>query len=336
MPSKNFPARFAGFDEKWNAEQASVEVDGALKRISLYLSSVAGGNVDLLDNSVGTDQIRDGSITDSKLALSQMASLPLSDQARKINVSFTAPTDTLIGTDSDPRLRFVSGIDGSGMGQGVQRFQIGAGFTMTPFLVKGTGSSTTIHATYGALLLGIPHSLNRIPEGLTWQGINPQVLIHSQSNPDTPAAAAAWADGTTVDLTAARLRFMPLLAGDKDDMDDLLRHYYDFTPPTNYGPTTAYDTTARNPGKSFPEWLSERMVTTSTTYAGLIYLSQVGWGYALESGKEDPIPMPDGGMWSSVGPGPNSVNASTNAYLCGLIAENRLTLKSGTIDWVMG
>ena len=383
MAAKNFPSGFEGFDDKYDSVQAGNAVRRALRRFSLYMSSIAQGNILLKDNSVTGAKIAPGSITADKLSLSGGWSWPTHDKVRSLVISTPDYGDNDgindsndLGEDADPRIRSVIGAHGSGMipGQAFQRFRLDRGFEMCGFMTYGATAKrySDLQIWYGCFIVDIPHSLGRIPEGLVWQddvsdGENPGGGMDLEHSVDWPGTCkwggpqgSTFASDPDFRLENAALRFAPIIGATKSDVDDKLDHLWNHIPTAESGfhwvPDRSSSGAVNSPGHSMPSWLPERLVSTKKTYGGLIYLASGGWRHMDDNAAQlrsygynsaamrDPVPINIQGCeldWAGVGPiefdyYAGSCGTNNNVNESRRVLRNRIIVKSGALDWILG
>lgn len=92
------------------------------------------------------------------------------DQVRRLGLQFQTGT---YATVTDPRIARATAVTGSGRAGRWQRFRIERGITLVPFAkppiaFRASGAPTNFdrRTWFGRLLVGIPHGLGRMPEGV--------------------------------------------------------------------------------------------------------------------------------------------------------------------------
>jgi len=316
----NFPIRFDGFEDEWDADNAEASIEVALRKIGLYLSSVADGNINLRQNGVGTVHIRDRSITRDKLSITGGFSWPDHDVYKTLHITDPVLDIAEFGKSLDPRIRRVAGVVGDGMvpGEGFQRFRIRS-LDLTGWKIaldRATSSDNSYHNAFaqywGAIVIGIPHNLGRIPSGMLWQGGargegsgGDVKVVHNHDTswdsasypiyyPMTGNGAGAgqnaefspWGHGD--EWPEAAIRFLPILGETKDEIEQLvnrLEHSGSHSSTTgNTNVSSLYD--------ALPEWVYDSMVTTETHFSGFAYLARSGdtVNYSGQGSKTDGPP----------------------------------------------
>lgn len=200
-------------------------------------------------------------------------------QVRALSLQAQAGT---YGGATDPRVARVSGYQGSGMTDGcpVQRFRFNPGIALQPFMkgpmltAVGTGSVELV-VIMGAIVIGIPHDLGRLPE---WS------RPFGSSGPNGPTgqllqlsvSASPFASQQKMRLDCD---FIPIFGKTQEDIERRLKHLCGFWDGTTVKSEHSFGTIGAESNFESPSFFREvsaEMVSTASQFSGLLLTTS--WG----------------------------------------------------------
>lgn len=222
------------------------------------------------------------------------AAIPVEDRARRLALAYQG-VGGLLGTAQDRRVARVARVVGSGLDGREQRFRLEPGTLAVPLakapIDRGTTGATDLRVMFGALCVGIPHDLGRPPEFVlarTSVGARGPQGQEVRIAGGTVAASLSGAFSSD-DEVRCDFDFVPVLGVERQDIERQLKFVFGVTDGlTTVGPFDWGDDPAGT-GSDFeapalPVSVAAEMVTTATTFSGLLVAT--AWGHGTFRGGD--------------------------------------------------